>query len=84
VFAALDVDNTGTVDSQEFIAGVLNTLNPGITSVIIEASFRRMDRWVWDGEGAWCGCPCGVWGDWEGPKVYRMSCWYTVSRRTSL
>lgn len=65
MFAALDVDGTGTVDSQEFIAGVINTLNPGITSVIIEASFRRLDRW---GEGVtrvWVGgcgaCQCG-WG----------------------
>jgi len=44
VFSALDVDNTGTVDALEFIAGVMHVLNPAITNNVFEASFKRLDR----------------------------------------
>ena len=44
VFNALDVDNTGTVDALEFIAGVMHVLNPAITNNVFEASFKRLDR----------------------------------------
>jgi hypothetical protein len=40
------VDNTGTVDALEFIAGVIHILNPAITNNVFEASFKRLDRWA--------------------------------------
>ncbi|KAF8057730.1 CPK24 [Scenedesmus sp. PABB004] len=45
VFEALDVDNTGTVDAQEFIAGVLQVaLAPAKASSLLESSFHALDR----------------------------------------
>lgn len=47
VFAALDVDNTGSVDAQEFFAGVLQAaLQPQATHNVLEASFKLLDRCV--------------------------------------
>jgi hypothetical protein len=47
LFDALDVDNTGSVDSQEFFAGVLQAaLLPQQTHTVLEASFKLLDRWV--------------------------------------
>lgn len=48
MFAALDVDNTGTVDAQEFFAGVLaSSLLPQAASNVLEASFQLLDRCVY-------------------------------------
>lgn len=45
LFDALDVDNTGSVDSQEFFAGVLQAaLLPHQTHTVLEASFKLLDR----------------------------------------
>lgn len=45
LFDALDVDNTGSVDSQEFFAGVLQAaLLPQQTHTVLEASFKLLDR----------------------------------------
>lgn len=47
LFAALDVDNTGSVDAQEFFAGVLQAaLLPQQTHTVLEASFKLLDRWA--------------------------------------
>lgn len=47
LFAALDVDNTGSVDAQEFFAGVLQVaLQPHQTRNVLEASFKSLDRCV--------------------------------------
>jgi hypothetical protein len=47
LFTALDVDNTGSVDSQEFFAGVLQAaLLPQQTHTVLEASFKLLDRWA--------------------------------------
>jgi hypothetical protein len=47
LFTALDVDNTGSVDAQEFFAGVLQVaLQPHQTHTLLEASFKSLDRWV--------------------------------------
>ncbi|WIA16237.1 hypothetical protein OEZ85_012948 [Tetradesmus obliquus] len=45
LFTALDVDNTGSVDAQEFFAGVLQVaLQPHQTRTLLEASFKLLDR----------------------------------------
>lgn len=45
LFTALDVDNTGSVDAQEFFAGVLQVaLQPHQTRTLLEASFKSLDR----------------------------------------
>jgi Ca2+-binding EF-hand superfamily protein len=45
LFTALDVDNTGSVDAQEFFAGVLQVaLQPHQTHTLLEASFKSLDR----------------------------------------
>lgn len=47
LFAALDVDDTGSVDCQEFFAGVLQVaLQPHQTLHLLEASFKSLDRWA--------------------------------------
>jgi hypothetical protein len=47
LFTALDVDNTGSVDAQEFFAGVLQVaLQPHQTHTLLEASFKSLDRWI--------------------------------------
>lgn len=47
LFTALDVDNTGSVDAQEFFAGVLQAvLLPQQTHTVLEASFKLLDRYV--------------------------------------
>jgi hypothetical protein len=47
LFTALDVDNTGSVDAQEFFAGVLQVaLQPHQTRTLLEASFKSLDRWA--------------------------------------
>jgi Ca2+-binding EF-hand superfamily protein len=45
LFAALDVDNTGSVDAQEFFAGVLQAaLQPQQAHLLMEESFKTLDR----------------------------------------
>lgn len=45
LFSALDVDETGSVDFQEFFAGVLQVaLKPSHTLDLLEASFKSLDR----------------------------------------
>lgn len=45
LFTALDVDNTGSVDFQEFFAGVLQTtLQSHHQLDLLEVSFKHLDR----------------------------------------
>lgn len=57
LFSALDVDNTGSVDAQEFFAGVLQAvLLPQQTHTVLEASFNLLDRWGACGVRDVCVC----------------------------
>lgn len=45
LFAALDVDRTGCVDAQEFLAGVFGAVvSPDAERNALAASFRHLDR----------------------------------------
>jgi Ca2+-binding EF-hand superfamily protein len=62
LFEALDVDKTGSVDAQEFFAGVLQAaLQPQQAHTVLETSFKLLDRW------AAAGAAGGVWmAEWHG------------------
>lgn len=44
VFLALDVDGTGDVDVSEFFAALLSTVDPKHRDVLVEKSFKDLDR----------------------------------------